>query len=65
MKIIFDSEENKERFCKLNFCPSDITGNPKDDSCDVYESSDHEPRCMECWDTCPVQLEVTSNENHI
>ena len=65
MKIIFDSEENKERFCKLRCCPSDITGNSKDDSCDGYEGSDYETRCMECWDTCPVQLEVNSNENHI
>jgi hypothetical protein len=49
MKIIFDSEEEKEDFM-ANLCPDDVLPAKLSDFC-------YGP-CSECWKNCGIEMEV-------
>jgi len=58
MKIIFDSDEEKEDFIK-DRCPTDILKSLRDveyDCCDICGT------CKECWETCGIEMEVKKDE---
>lgn len=60
MKIIFDSEEQKEIFlyelATVDSCPSMIKLN---DTCDFQDSVDHSNSCKRCWENA-IECEVNS-----
>lgn len=60
MRIIFDSEEQKERFISLIspfLCPSDIgIGNDDADHCSRNGA------CRDCWKNCGIEIEVKESE---
>ena len=59
MKIIFDSEEEKDNFAKLifsDYCPSlfGLKG-----SCCDFE------KCDECWKNCGIEMEVKDAKDNL
>lgn len=58
MKIIFDSDEEKEAFIK-DRCPTDILKILGDIECDGYDVCGV---CEECWEKCGIELEVKKDE---
>ena len=69
MKIIFDSEEQKEQFQKLvlnqaevDLCPSSLYLNER---CvgilDLYDPGNYTPDCINCWKNCGIEMEVAEN----
>ena len=52
MKIIFDSEEQKENFM-ADLCPDDV--------CDALHAKSSDfcyGLCSECWKNCGIEMEV-------
>ena len=58
MKIIFDSEEEKENFIK-DRCPTDILKNLGEIECDEF---DNYGVCEKCWKNCGIEMEVKKDE---
>lgn len=62
MKIIFDSEEQMDRFCKFlaDFgCPNDVDlGNVSDNINDCERCG----LCSDCWKDCGIEMEVKESE---
>lgn len=59
MKIIFDSEEQKERFMNTvvsDYCPSLFGAFPNMGSqlCDIYDC------CKKCWEQSGIDMEVVN-----
>lgn len=64
MKIIFDSEEQKNIFLANAFCPSYVfTGAPDilDSRCKRGLNNDTDEVCAECWKKY-IEFEVKDNE---
>ena len=55
MKIIFDSEEQKNQvvgFLKHDYCPSEFG---------FRDACDDDYTCYECWEKCGIEMEVKSD----
>ena len=57
MKVIFDSEEEKEYLVNAR-CPGGISKDLHDSGYDdhCYDT------CLECWEKCGIELEVKKDE---
>ena len=58
MKIIFESEDEKQQFIEAG-CPHDIPTVFASSYCGTYDYD--EKRCKECWKNSGVILEVEDN----
>ena len=64
MKIIFDSEEQKEAFMSdviEHSCPEEYYLENKH-SCSAFSWREH---CDLCWANCGIEVEVIEDENNI
>ena len=57
MKIIFNSDGEMNKFIK-RLCPSDVTFNHHNDTCDCYDDADKPDACETCWKNSPIEMEV-------
>lgn len=64
MKIIFDSEEQKDRYFAI-FCPDEEFGLKQDENCcNAYGKKE----CINCWKQSGLEYEIkeeVNNENYI
>lgn len=70
MKIVFDSEEQKEQFLMERAgCPSYLgyTDLPRNECWNIYSTVDDSRKCIRCFEQSGIEIEVKekTDENHI
>lgn len=61
MKIIFDSEKQKDDFMELMKanCPSDLDNNLRELQ---GEECKYPDTCSKCWSNCGIEMEIKKDE---